>query len=337
MSFNPSTKVPPQMPSASPCKLAFLGEAPSTEELTGGMPFVGPDGRIFNGILRSANIERADCLVTNVFDQKAPGNEVGPWMKDPARVEENFARLAEEFAQAQPTVIVPLGATALWALTGWTQIGSFRGAAMKATRIVPGAKILPTFHPGAVRKTWKLMPLVTGDFIKAVDEADLGPKVVHPEVELLICPSLQDLRAFKEECLAADLLSVDIETAFKQITCIGFGVSAKRAMCVPFVDMRKPSRSYWGSAEFEVQAMRICADILASPVPKLGQNFTYDAMWLLDKWRMPVRNYLHDTRLLSHALYPELPKDLATLGANYTRLGPWKTFGGRFQSEKRDA
>lgn len=331
------THVPPQMPAKTPCRLAFLGEAPGSEEIVGGKPLIGPSGRVFNAILRSANIDREQCLVTNVFDQKAPDNEVGPWMKDPIRVNEAAERLAGEFAAAQPTVIVPMGATALWALTGWTQISSFRGAALRATRIVPGAKLLPTFHPAAVMRMWKMLPLVTGDFIKAVAEAELGPQIVHPHVELLVAPTIEEVEAFEAECLAADLLSTDIETAFGQITCIGFGVSAQRAMTIPFVDFRKPNRSYWATPQTEARAWRMVERVLRSPVPKLGQNFTYDAFWILEGTGMPVMNYLHDTRLLSHALYPELPKDLATLGANYTRLGPWKTFGGRFQSEKRDA
>jgi len=69
----------------------------------------------------------------------------------------------------------------------------------------------------------------------------------------------------------------------------------------------------------------------------LFQNGPYDVMWIDKKWKMKVMNYGDDTRLAHQVLYPELPKDLAFLGATYTDLGAWKNWGGRYSSaNKRD-
>lgn len=330
--------VPTQFPANGKKPLiTFVGEAPSTEEVQEGRPFVGPDGRVFNAMMRAAGLDRKDYMVTNVYDVKAPDNDVGPWMADAEFSRPHLKRLQRELKQAGPTVIVPLGNTALWALTGFKRIMSYRGNVMKATELVPGVKMVPALHPGAVRKAWKFFSITAQDFKKAEREAQRGPEVFYPKRKLYLQPMLKDIEWFADKCHKSDLLSVDIETGWGQITCIGFAPSAEEAMCIPFVDTRKPSRSYWGSEAAEIKAWGFVRDILGNDVPKLGQNFTYDAFWLLDRYGIPVRNYRHDTRLLHHAINAELPKDLAFLAAAYSEQSVWKTWAGHYSKEKRDA
>ena len=359
------TTCPPDLPARTPCRLAFVAEAPSNEEIAHKVagvpsprPMVGPSGRVFNSMLRCANIERAECLVTNVFNIQAPDNDVkGAWTVsrkeaearewldqtpldgryfEPEFLTGHLARLGDELQAAQPTVVVPLGATALWALTGATNITAARGAAALATRTAPGVKLLPTFHPAHVIHQWKFFHVVVGDMMKAVAEAEAGPKLVLPTREIWVEPTLADIQLFRDQrLLTSELISCDIETGAGQITCIGFAPDAKSALVIPFVDWRKPSRSYWPTADMEVRAMTLVRGILDLPNAKLLQNGPYDLHWLWDKWHMPVRNYREDTRLLHHAIYPELPKDLGFMGACYAQQGPWKLLRNR-QSEKRD-
>lgn len=337
--MTPIKHVPPQMPSQSPCKIAFVGEAPGFEELEHMKPLVGPAGRVFNAMLRQANIERDDCLVTNVFDIKEENNEViaAGWLKDEELVNANLARLKEELDKAQPNIIVPLGGVALWAFTGETGISNYRGAITKATRVAPGAKLLPTFHPSYIQRTWKALPIGVGDFVKAAREADLGPEIIYPKVELLIDPSLNDLREFAGECLNAQKLAVDIETGWGQITAFGFAVSPTRAMCVPFIDMRTANKSYWKTEADEFEAWQIIRTICESPVPKTLQNGMYDAFWTLKRKGIALRNYRSDTRIRHKVLYTELPADLANMTASYTRIGAYKMWSGRYQKDiKKD-
>lgn len=336
--------------------IAFLGEAPSTEELEKGTPFVGPSGRVFNAILRIANLDRKDFWVGNVFDEQLPENEVanwcapmveakaGGWTDIPPIGSKGFLRpehrwhlerLSAELSAANPMVVVPLGATALWALTGHTQTTQYRGHVLPATRIVPGVKLLPTFHPAHVIQQWKFLSTTVGDVMKAASEAERGPGIVLPQRRLLIEPTLLDLDAWRPKLLASNLLSTDIETGWGQITCIGFAPSEEEAICVPFVDLRSPNKSYWATPDVELHAWQFVKDILESPVPKLGQNYGgYDAFWLLDKAGIRTMNMAHDTRLIHHALYAELPKDLAYMAATYSQQGAWKTM--RTKYVKRD-
>lgn len=351
-------RVPAQKPSGPRCLIAFVGEAPSTEELEQGKPLVGPSGKVFNAALRTANLDRAAFWVGNVFDEKLPANDVSNWCSQTKEAREggwadlppignagylrpehrwHLERLRDELAAVNPTVIVPIGATALWAFTGEVNVGLYRGSAIEAKFIRPGAKLLPTYHPAHIIHQWKLLSILVGDFIKAAAEAERGPKVIYPQRRLYLEPTLKDMREWYGELTSSDLLSVDIETAWGQITCVGFAPDQTKAMCVPFVDFRKPNHSYWADPNDELTAWVWVKAVLEDPVPKLGQNYGgYDAYWLLAKHGIRTMNMAHDTRLLHHALYPELPKDLAFLGASYSQQGPWKTMGNKGAKEKKD-
>lgn len=331
-------RVPSQQPSRLPTKLAFVGEAPGIEEIERCRPFVGPSGQVFDALLRTAGLDRSAYYVGNVFDTKCPDNDCSEWMRDPAIAEPALARLAGELRAVEPNVVVPLGGTALWALTGSTAISQARGAVQAATRTLPGAKLVPTYHPALVMRQWQHFSIVVGDLLRAAREAELGPQIVWPRRSILLEPTFDEFEVYTlDEIFQSDLLSVDIETGWGQITCIGFAPSVESAIVVPFVDFDKPARSYWPTPEQEVEVWQLVKQILESDVPKLGQNFAqYDAYWLLAKMGIRTRNLLHDTRLLHHALYPELEKSLAFMGNSYGSQGAWKTMRTESKTDKRD-
>lgn len=350
-------RVPLQEPRGKRPLLAFVGEAPGEEEVLYGKPFVGAAGRMFNALLRTAGIDREDCLITNVFDERLPNNDVAAWTVPRGHPDlgdggglapiaggflhpshhHHLARLSEELAKWSPTVIVPLGGTALWALTGSASISAMRGTPSVATLLAPGTKLLPTFHPMMVQHQFKMYTVVVKDLIRAQTEALRGPTLVTPKRSILIDPCLSELREYVPALLASPLLSIDIETGWGQITSIGFAPDTEHAIVVPFVDKRQPDRSYWRTASDEERAWGYCRTILESDAPKVGQNFAqYDAFWFLEKYRIGVRNLMHDTRLLHHALYPELPKTLLFMGNSYTSQGSWKGWAHGNKTEKRD-
>ena len=348
--------VPAQWPAQLPAKIAFVAEAPSDEEVERGIPLIGPSGRVFDSMLRTAGLDRSNYLITNVFDQKLPDNDVKNWcapmgearaggFTDIPPIEEagflrpeyrhHLTRLQEELEICRPNVIVPLGGTALWALTGDAAITAHRGSITQAKRLVPGAKLLPTFHPALVIRQWKFFSVVVGDFVKAHTQSLLGPQITYPTRNLLLEPDLNDIRTFIPRLLKSSLLSVDIETGWGQITSVGFAPDAENAICIPFLDKRTVHRNYWPTTAEEVEAWKLVREVMESDTPKLGQNFGgYDAFWFMLKKRIKPMNFIHDTRLLHHALYPELPKDLEFMGASYSTQGAWKNWGRH--KEKKD-
>lgn len=346
----------PDWPSKVPCRLAFVGDMPTDEDMGKGQSFVGSNGRVLNALLRTAGVERSEHLVTNVFNVAAPDGDVLnfcaptkvarewenyalPPMEKGAYLRPEFAahltRLSYEIAKASPNVIIPLGGAALWAFTGISGITTARGAVGQATFISPGTKLLPTLHPAHVIHDFKLFHVVANDIEKALRESDY-PEIRLPKRELWLAPTLDDIRHFKKTWLdKAPVISTDIETGWGQITCIGFAPDRRRAIVVPFWDLRKPNRSYWPTPEQELEALELVREVLEGPAEKLGQNFPYDLYWLWDKYAIKPRNYRRDTRLAHHALYPELPKDLGFMGAIYAQQTAWKLMrhGG---ADKRD-
>ena len=317
-------------------------------------PFSSAEASVFRSLLRTANME--EYPVANVFAEAPPDKKIKNWCVGKKSATElgitdlppigpagfllpeyrdNLKRLYDEVVKAQPTVIVPLGGTALWAFTGVSNITQVRGTVVAAERMVPGIKVVPSFHPSYIIKKWQHFAIVVRDMQFAKLEAEKGKEIEHATRSLILEPTQADIDHCTALCLGSPLISLDIETGWGQITCIGFAWTNEDAICIPFVDLRRPNKSYWGTAEEECAAWRAVRSVCESGVPKVGQNFAgYDLIWLLLKHGISVRNMMHDTRLLSHAIYPELPKDLGFLGSAYTTQGAWKHMGRK--GEKRD-
>lgn len=364
-------RVPFQPPILPHNGLAFLGEAPGDKEVnrTGNyvevaravwpgypwtgdpvedwrltrklklppLPLTGSSGRTFNAMLKMANVDRTRSWVGNVFEEKAPGNDETVFLQDPEKREAAFARLAEELADFGPTVIVPMGGTALQALTGLTRISRMRGSPLVASRVAPEVKLVPTLHPAAIMRDWKMLQFAVADIEKAVQEAARGPELVFPERRFYLDPTLEDLEEWGPYLDRSGLLSVDIETGWGMITMISFSPNSEESLVVPFVDRRQPSRSYWPTIEAELHAWQWVKARMEGPAPKVGQYFAnYDAYWLLHEAGIRTFNLRDDTRLMSHAHLPEAGKSLAELAATWSDQPAWKQWVEHHKTDKRD-
>lgn len=346
-------------------RIAIVGEAPGTNEVRKGRPFVGYSGRELNKLLRNAGIERANCFVTNVFDFQLPDNDLGKLAVNKKTVEglvdleDKFAewpltyvtrgqyvppeicypaleRLQRELKEADPNIIIALGGTALWALMCGGSITKERGHLMSC-KLVPGLKVMPTFHPAYLVRMYKARVTMLTDLANA-ERQSYSKEVIYTKRRLVLNPTLADLEEFYEQHIKdATYVSADIETFRGQVECIGFAPNPRNAIVVPFVDRAKGNASYWENAEDELAALEWCRRICEDrALPKLMQNGTYDVQWLWVKTRIKTYNYSEDTRLQHHALYPELPKSLQYLGSTYENEQAWKTMRGN-KDFKRDA
>lgn len=242
--------------------------------------------------------------------------------------EPELDRLAGEILALDPNLIVALGNTALWALCGRTGVSKLRGTTNLSTHLVTGFKVMPTYHPAAVLREWSHRPTTVIDLAKASYE-NTFPDIRRPACEIWIEPTIDDIRGFIDAYINAEscqLLSTDIETSGRRITCIGFAPTPNRAIVIPFDDERTKGGSYWPTYSDEAAAWRLVRSVLVDPtIPKLFQNGLYDVAFLWRSYGIGVRGCAHDTMLLSHALQPESLKGLAYLGSIYTDHGPWKS------------
>lgn len=164
-----------EMPAKKPegALIAILGEAPGNEEVRQGKPFAGRSGQLLNENLAQAGLERATCLVANTFRRQPPGNKVGHFFasrtrarKEGFEVDEGWGAFGtsdyvrEEFVpelehlratleKLRPEVILALGRTPTWALTGMNGIMGLRGKELPC-RLLDGARVVPTLHPSYI-------------------------------------------------------------------------------------------------------------------------------------------------------------------------------------------
>jgi len=313
--------------------------------------------------------------VTNVFNCRPPGNDVGLFFGTEKQTEmpgwkasktsggshllaEHFhhlERLWRELAELRPNLIVALGNAACWAILGETRITSLRGTVNWSDRL--GLKVLPTFHPAAVLRQWSARPTVLADLRKAKIESEF-PEIKRPERYITIPePSergLDEIRSWLSDPTIHTLAN-DIETVRGQISIIGFAKSPTVSLVVPFRDCHSKSGqivdigaigrftgrndagiNFWPTCDLETRAWKLCIDVLQSERIQLTfQNGVYDMSYYLRMGIHP-RQATNDTMLWHHAEFPELPKSLGFLGSLYSNDIAWKTMNRASDSLKRD-
>jgi len=328
--------------------IMIVGEAWGKDEAEARLPFVGKTGGILRVMLRQVGIDISSVYLTNVFNLQPPGgNDVknlcgsrpeaikgmpalnrGKFVR--AEYLPEIERLYHEIATIKPNIVITCGATPTWALLHTNGIAKHRGAPFSCPIPGPiaGVKVLPTYHPSAVARDWKLRPIVIADLHKAKREAEF-PEIRRPRREIWIEPTFKDINTFYNEyMLDCDELSIDIETIGNQITCIGFAPTEVVALVIPFYDPRQKDGNYWRTIEEELRVWDLVRYFCSLDRAVVGQNFMYDMRFLLDSYGIPCPN-TNDTMLLHHALQPEMQKSLNFLASVYSDELKWKFMGGR--------
>lgn len=346
-------------------EIMIIGEAPGSDEELHGKPFVGSAGELLNKMLSQAKIAREDCYLTNVFFERPSGNNVEnfcvkkkeaeelwqenntgkypyPYLKRGKYLKPEYCheleRLKDEIMEWKPNLIIALGNTPLWALTGESGITRYRGTVVEVEVRGHKFKMLPTYHPAYILRKYDDKPVAIIDLKKAKRES-LTPELIKFERELWIEPTIDDIKKFRDEVMRqADYIACDIETtahANGQITCIGFGTTTQ-AICIPFMDVHEGDYNYWSDPLDEFKALCLVDQMLTMGVDLVGQNFMYDMAWLWRKWGMTPKNCeIHDSMLLHHSMYCELQKGLGFLGSVYTNEVAWKNL--TVKTNKKDA
>lgn len=325
-------------------KIALVGEAWSESDAEVKLPFQGSSGAELTRMLKDAGMRRHEMFMTNVFARRPPDGKIMEFFTSKKLGSENFPpytkgkflkpeledellRLKEELSAVRPNLVVALGGMACWALLGSSGIKALRGTVAESS-LIPGLKILPTYHPSFVFRSWSDRPILVADLMKAKLEREF-PEIRRPERWVLVDPTLAELAEWiynpdgTVRTPRQGYFSCDTETERRQITMIAFSDHISWSICIPFVDWRHPEKSYWPTASDEVLAWKMVKDILESSHPKLFQNGLYDLQYIRQMGIRPW-NVTDDLMLLHHAMYPELPKSLAFIGSTQTNEPAWK-------------
>ena len=309
-------------------KIMLVGEAPGKAEDESGKPFQGLAGQTLNNLLGQAGIARYQCLVTNVARERPPANKISFFFEDKkctipkAKLIEWISELKSEIELYKPNIIIALGSIALWALTGEKKISDFRGYILPCT-LVPGRKVLATYHPQAVNYEWKLYFQTVLDLRKALRHSESS---AIPESKQLLYPNVS-ARQFIEymemliEHPEYDKLSVDVETIQpgSHIEELGLSHDPNFGMSIFILKGRAPALP----EKDELMLWQTFARLVEKKKIVM-QNGAYDTGVLWHNNHILVEDIWMDTLIAAHICWPELPRDLGFLGSVCLDVKPWK-------------
>lgn len=323
-----------------PARIMLVGEAWGDDEEREGRPFVGASGQELNRMLQEAGILRSECFVTNVVNHRPPGraegrpvhNDISAWIPtrkkdigprfvnlwdkrvDPI-VAQGLEALRAEINLVKPNLIVAFGGTPLWALTGKTGIMNWRGSHLQVDSEIAAyqPKLIPTVHPAAVLREWRLRAAVINDLKRAARNLD-SLVYAPPKYDFIVRPSfpavIKCLSGLYDRLVAGvnTWLDFDIETRSGHIECFSLSWSRTEAICIPIMSYDGRD-GYWNEEE-ETAIIYLSYKIMTHPRCKVrAQNGLYDVQYT-HRWWLFVPNIAQDTMISQHSIFADQPKAL---------------------------
>lgn len=308
-------------------KIFIVGEAPCKEDDMLGKPFRGYAGKILTSLCTQVGISRYECLIGNVAKQRPPGNKICYYFQDKKctipKIEllKWIEELRQELIKYKPNVIVALGSTALWALTGEKKISQFRGTIMPC-KLVPGLKVLPTYHPQAVGYDSKLSFAVAQDLKKAKHHSTFPEIPEDKRVFIAGSTKNQFIEYCKEACASNWKISLDLETSQPGTypSIVGLSHSKDFGISLRFLSGKIPCFSERDELEILHWLSKVC-----NTQKLIMQNAQFDMGVLLYHFGIhSYNNIAIDTLLAAHCCWPETPRDLGFLASVCIDVPAWK-------------
>ena len=308
-------------------KIFLVGEAPGEEEDKYGKPFIGTAGQKLDRLLAEAGISRHECLIGNVARERPPGNKIDFFYEDKRRkvpkpiLQGWINELRDEIKMFNPNIIVALGDTAMKALCDLSSITQNRGYIADCS-LVPGKKVLPTYHPQKTNYEWKLGFDVVMDLRKAIANSST-PDFPKDTRKLHAGCSYNEFMSYLDWLLKehSDPIALDIETADPgcHIDIIGIAANPKLAASFQVLNGKYPAVV----PDKEAALCRKLGDVL-SEKECIMQNGVFDMSVLWLHTHVMVERFIFDTLIAGHVCWPERPRSLAYLGSLCLNVPAWK-------------
>ena len=325
-------------------KICFIGEAPGEDEARHGGAFIGRAGQELSKLCASAGINKEACRLENVFQFRPDRNDLSPYIKlagkNPVLSEEfDAARdsLRQRLENCSANVFVPLGNVATYTLCGFCPpaITKRRGSIYEST-LLPGRKAMPTIHPSSALRAWESRDSIQsgGDWVvryfiaydlKRAKRQSEFPEIKLRDRTLLIDPTFGEAVDFLEECRKHEEIAYDIECRGGYLSHIAFAIGPDLAMCIPFTE---GATEVWSPSQESDLLVEIAKVLEDESVHKIVQNAAFDATFMYYHYGMHVRP-LHDTMIAAAVLFPDYPKGLDFLVANYCDGEPYYKDDGK--------
>ena len=286
-------------------KIMLVGEAPGWRELQSGKPFAGGAGDMLDRMLQRVGINRADCFLTNVCHEAAPGGKFEAFMQKQHQTTflRGVLQLKADIESIRPNVVVALGAHPLRVLTGKSGIDKWRGSILESS-LVKGQKVIGTYNPAYILKVYDYKAVAEMDLMRVRGDAQF-PELRLPVREYILDPDVVTMERVTAEMMQAEWLGVDVECVQDEsgtwhLSCVGFSDHAGRAMVIPY-------RTY--------QQKNCIRRLCGCPAKKVMQNGMFDTTVLEVDEGIPVVNFAWDTMLAHHSLYTECASGMDEMAA----------------------
>ena len=232
-------------------KIMLVGQCPGNDEAQAGIPLVGISGQQMERMCQSTGVPWETCYRTNVCRVVPPGGDIDRYFVSKTAgikngfpeykgryvhpvVMEGVEKLYYEIQEIKPNIIVGLGNTALWALTGEWGINSWRGSQM---RLEDGTRFVPTYNPAAIVRQASLQFITEHDLRTRVAPF-IDEDWVEPDWSFVLRPSFEQAWEYLDRWENHDgIAAVDIETRRGHIACVGIALSELSAICIPLMTL----------------------------------------------------------------------------------------------------
>jgi uracil-DNA glycosylase family 4 len=311
-------------------KLMILGECPTEKDTKAGQI---TEEKELSQVLRDAGINRNDCWFSNVSKFYVPSNTGRKKIPFAVRaknfgidIPQQLNELQEEINGIKPNCILGLGSSALWALSGKTNIGFYRGSIIHAR----GVKTVSTYQPAqlgwhveAEFKGYWNRQLMIFDAKRALLQSKFS-ELRLPVRTLEICKNSAHLADFYNKYKHLSDVSVDIESGGNCVPiCVGLAFNKHHGMTIPLWNVDGISTI----PDSDMVQIWITLAYILEHHNIIGQNFQlYDKDKIL-RLGFKIGKVVHDLMMKAHAINPELPKGLAFNTSIYTEEPAYKDDG----------
>lgn len=318
---------------ASCAEVFLIGDCGSKDDMDKGYALSGSAERLLRSMMSRNGLYIDQAYRTLLFKSYRPSFHFAKTKRLTQLMQEIRQELAPldleeilcaEIAAIKPNVIVPLGPHSLRFLAGVGPHSKYRGSILHLREDLRekcggDKKIIPTFSPEEIYADYTKYSVGLIDFEKKISPESRTPKFPFDPTVIWICRTGSQALNFFNRNKTADFATFDIETFQGIPTCISVSFNGIESVSFPLNHPDIP----WGD---QLLINYYVSKFLDSDIPKVAQNGKYDRI-ILKRFGFRVRNYVGDTMLAFHTLYPELASRGGDEGTNKASVGYGKNLG----------
>lgn len=306
-------------------KILFITDTTSAYEEGGHRPLQGLNGKLFDRLLLRAGISRASVFTTSVIRCKgAP--------KQPKLLQVSIDKckdyLDQEIKAINPTVIVPMGGTALKVVLGSKALNITKERGINHFSEKYNCKVIPIFHPAYLMQVPHYEQVTVQDLCRIKYESRSRELIPPPEKKCTTITTVAEFDTFLANYLTAPVIASDIESTgldwvTDKVIGVSFSKDGEEGYYIPLIKGGGSLECPWGDRSYIITGLKA---LLEGPAQKIFHNGSFDTKMLKADLGIEVKNYCWDTLLMDHLLDENARglHGLENCALRFTDLGNYK-------------